>query len=107
MTNSSQARRDANNSLGGVLDNINVTQVLNTGLEDHAIKLSTIDAYATDKDGSETLKLEVGGIPLNATISDGTPGHTFTATAGNQSVDISNWNKATLVFTPRKTPTAW
>ena len=91
---------DANNSLGGVLDNINVTQVLNTGLEDHAIKLSTIDAYATDKDGSETLKLEVGGIPLNATISDGTPGHTFTATAGNQSVDISNWNKATLVFTP-------
>ncbi|WP_449100229.1 tandem-95 repeat protein [Pseudomonas veronii] len=91
---------DANNSLGGVLDNINVTQVLNTGLEDHAIKLSTIDAYATDKDGSETLKLEVGGIPLNATISDGTPGHTFTATAGNQSVDISDWNKATLVFTP-------
>ncbi|MDY7550655.1 retention module-containing protein [Pseudomonas sp. FG1] len=91
---------DANNSLGGVLDNINVTQVLNTGLEDHAIKLSTIDAYATDKDGSETLKLEVGGIPLNATITDGTPGHTFTATAGNQSVDISNWNKATLVFTP-------
>ncbi|WP_308583527.1 tandem-95 repeat protein, partial [uncultured Pseudomonas sp.] len=91
---------DANNSLGGVLDNINVTQVLNTGLEDHAIKLSTIDAYATDKDGSETLKLEVGGIPLNATITDGTPGHTFTATAGNQSVDISDWNKATLVFTP-------
>ncbi|WP_193069308.1 retention module-containing protein, partial [Pseudomonas sp. K5] len=91
---------DANNSLGGVLDNINVTQVLNTGLEDHAIKLSTIDAYATDKDGSETLKLEVGGVPLNATISDGTPGHTFTATAGNQSVDISDWNKATLVFTP-------
>ncbi|TWR99858.1 retention module-containing protein, partial [Pseudomonas extremaustralis] len=91
---------DANNSLGGVLDNINVTQVLNTGLEDHAIKLSTIDAYATDKDGSETLKLEVGGIPLNATITDGTPGHTFTATVGNQSVDISDWNKATLVFTP-------
>ncbi|WLH68824.1 retention module-containing protein [Pseudomonas sp. FP2309] len=91
---------EANNSLGGVLDNINVTQVLNTGLEDHAIKLSTIDAYATDKDGSETLKLEISGVPLNATITDGTPGHTFTATAGNQSVDISDWNKATLVFNP-------
>ncbi|WP_431701525.1 retention module-containing protein [Pseudomonas sp. BR20] len=91
---------ETNNSLGGVLDNINVTQVLNTGLEDHAIKLSTIDAYATDKDGSETLKLEISGVPLNATITDGTPGHTFTATAGNQSVDISDWNKATLVFTP-------
>ncbi|MEW5715117.1 retention module-containing protein, partial [Pseudomonas sp. SB113] len=91
---------ETNNSLGGVLDNINVTQVLNTGLEDHAIKLSTIDAYATDKDGSETLKLEISGVPLNAIITDGTPGHTFTATAGNQSVDISDWNKATLVFTP-------
>ncbi|UVL09403.1 Ig-like domain-containing protein [Pseudomonas rhodesiae] len=91
---------ETNNSFGGVLDNINVTQVLNTGLEDHAIKLSTIDAYATDKDGSETLKLEISGVPLNATITDGTPGHTFTATAGNQSVDISDWNKATLVFTP-------
>src|SRR5450830_959833 len=91
---------ETNNSLGGVLDNINVTQVLNTGLEDHAIKLSTIDAYATDKDGSETLKLEISGVPLNATITDGTPGHTFTATAGNQSVDISDWNKATLVFNP-------
>ncbi|WP_426244285.1 beta strand repeat-containing protein, partial [Pseudomonas sp. PSPC3-2] len=91
---------DTNNSVGGVLDNISVTQVLNTGLEDHAIKLSTIDAYATDKDGSETLKLEISGVPVNATITDGTPGHTFTATAGNQSVDISDWNKATLVFNP-------
>ncbi|MCP1514025.1 retention module-containing protein [Pseudomonas rhodesiae] len=87
------------NSLGGVMDNISVTQVLNTGLEDHAIKLSAIDAYATDKDGSETLKLEVSGIPTGATLSDGA-GHTFTATAGIQSIDISTWNKATLVFNP-------
>ncbi|KMT52438.1 beta strand repeat-containing protein, partial [Pseudomonas fildesensis] len=91
---------DTNNSLGGVMDNISVTQVLNTGLEDHGIKLSTIDAYATDKDGSESLKLEISGIPDGATITDGTTGNTFTATAGNQSVDISGWNKATLVFTP-------
>ncbi|WP_460149419.1 retention module-containing protein [Pseudomonas sp. S3_E10] len=87
------------NSLGGVLDNISVTQVLNTGLEDHAIKLSAIDAYATDKDGSETLKLEISGIPDGATLTDGA-GHTFTATAGSQSIDISDWNKATLVFNP-------
>ncbi|MBE8592635.1 hypothetical protein IQK56_17825, partial [Pseudomonas sp. MAFF 301449] len=91
---------DTNNSLGGVLDNISVTQVLNTGLEDHAIKLSAIDAYATDTDGSETLKLEISGIPEGATISDGTPGHSFTATAGVQSIDISSWNKATLVYNP-------
>ncbi|MGU9858949.1 beta strand repeat-containing protein, partial [Pseudomonas sp. LF245] len=90
---------EANNSLGGVMDNISVTQVLNTGLEDHAIKLSAIDAYATDKDGSETLKLEISGIPAGATISDGA-GHTFTATAGNQSVDISDWSRATLVYNP-------
>jgi putative sterol carrier protein len=87
------------NSLGGVMDNISVTQVLNTGLEDHAIKLSAIDAYATDKDGSETLKLEISGVPEGATISDGA-GHTFTASAGNQNIDISDWNKATLVFNP-------
>ena len=91
---------DTNNSLGGVLDNISVTQVLNTGLEDHAIKLSAIDAYATDKDGSETLKLEISGIPEGATISDGTPGHSFTATADVQSIDISTWNKGTLVYNP-------
>ncbi|MFJ4133432.1 retention module-containing protein, partial [Pseudomonas cyclaminis] len=91
---------DTNNSLGGVLDNISVTQVLNTGLEDHAIKLSAIDAYATDTDGSETLKLEISGIPQGATISDGTPGHSFTATADVQSIDISSWNKATLVYNP-------
>ncbi|OOV94603.1 retention module-containing protein [Pseudomonas sp. MF4836] len=89
---------DTNNSLGGVMDNINVTQVLNVGLEDHAIKLSTIDAYATDKDGSESLKLEISGVPVNSTITDGV--HTFTATAGNQSVDISTWNKTTLVYNP-------
>ncbi|WLI29821.1 retention module-containing protein [Pseudomonas rhodesiae] len=87
------------NSLGGVMDNISVTQVLNTGLEDHAIKLSAIDAYATDKDGSEALKLEISGVPEGATISDGA-GHTFTASAGNQNIDISDWNKATLVFNP-------
>ncbi|QHF42516.1 hypothetical protein PspS35_01465 [Pseudomonas sp. S35] len=91
---------DTNNSVGGVLDNISVTQVLNTGLEDHAIKLSAIDAYATDTDGSETLKLEISGIPQGATISDGTPGHSFTATADVQSIDISTWNKATLVYNP-------
>ncbi|QDG58132.1 retention module-containing protein [Pseudomonas sp. NIBRBAC000502773] len=91
---------ETNNSLGGVLDNISVTQVLNTGLEDHAIKLSAIDAYATDKDGSETLKLEISGIPEGATITDGKTGHTFTASADVHSVDISLWDKATLVFTP-------
>ncbi|TFY84033.1 hypothetical protein DYL59_31160, partial [Pseudomonas kairouanensis] len=90
----------AYNGAGGVLDNISVTQVLNTGLEDHAIKLSTIDAFATDADGSETLKLEISGIPVGATITDGTTGHSFTATAGNQSVDISLWDKATLVYNP-------
>jgi len=90
---------ETNNSLGGVMDNISVTQVLNTGLEDHAIKLSAIDAYATDKDGSESLKLQISGVPLNATISDGA-GHSFTAIAGEQTVDISDWNRSTLVFTP-------
>ncbi len=86
------------NSLGGVLDNINVTQVLNSGLEDNAILLSTIQAHTNDVDGSETLTLTLSGLPAGARLTDGT--HTFNAADGSTSVDITGWNLSTLKLTP-------
>jgi hypothetical protein len=57
-----------------------------------------VAAALTDTDGSETLTLTVSGIPVGTTLSDGT--HTFTVTDGRASVDISNWNFASLRVTP-------
>ncbi|MDH0748953.1 retention module-containing protein [Pseudomonas sp. GD03842] len=85
------------NSVGGVINNISVTEHLNSGLEDHAILLSTIQAKTTDIDGSETLTLALKGLPVGSTLSDGV--NTFTATAGNTSTDITNWNLSNLKFT--------
>ncbi|MFJ3484682.1 immunoglobulin-like domain-containing protein [Pseudomonas sp. NPDC090202] len=87
------------NSTGGILDNISVVQNLNTGLEDQPILLSTIHAATTDVDGSETLTLTLSGLPKGSVISDGTPGHTFTALADGASVDITGWTRDTLKFT--------
>ncbi|MGH8331837.1 MAG: Ig-like domain-containing protein, partial [Pseudomonas sp.] len=91
-------RAGDNNSLGGLLDNINVTQVLNSGLEDHAILLSTIQAHTSDVDGSETLILTLNGLPAGSQLTDGT--HTFNAADGSTSVDITGWNLSTLKLTP-------
>jgi len=51
-----------------------------------------------DKDGSETLAVSVSTIPVGTTLTDGV--HSFTATAGNTSVDISAWTFANLTVTP-------
>ncbi|MVW90258.1 tandem-95 repeat protein, partial [Pseudomonas sp. PB101] len=91
-------RAGDSNSLGGVLDNINVTQVLNSGLEDNAILLSTIQAHTNDVDGSESLTLTLSGLPAGARLTDGT--HTFNAADGSTSVDITGWNLSTLKLTP-------
>ncbi|MBV7552581.1 retention module-containing protein [Pseudomonas sp. PDM28] len=91
-------RAGDSNSLGGLLDNINVTQVLNSGLEDNAILLSTIQAHTNDADGSETLTLTLNGLPAGSSLTDGT--HTFNAADGSTSVDITGWNLSTLKLTP-------
>ncbi|MFK3798211.1 retention module-containing protein [Pseudomonas sp. NPDC088444] len=85
------------NSVGGVINNISVTEQLNTGLEDKGILLSTIKAATTDTDGSETLTLSLKGLPVGSTLTDGT--HTFTATAGQTSTDITQWDLSKLTFT--------
>ena len=68
-----------------------------TGDQDAAIAL-TIDAALVDNDGSEELTVEIGGIPVGATLSDGT--NSFTATTGNVSADISGWTWPALTITP-------
>ncbi len=57
-----------------------------------------VSAALTDTDGSESLNLEAGSLPIGATISDGI--NTFTATAGSTTVDITNWNLTSLTIAP-------
>src|SRR5204863_4034942 len=49
-------------------------------------------------DANSLAALVVSAIPVGATLSDGT--HSFTATAGNTSVDVHAWNLAGLAITP-------
>ncbi|MBT6406808.1 MAG: DUF4114 domain-containing protein, partial [Rhodospirillaceae bacterium] len=55
----------------GVADDVELTATDATGLEDAAIALN-IDAALTDTDGSETLSINVSGIPEGAVLSAGT-----------------------------------
>ena len=87
-----------NNSLGGVLDNIALQLLPNTGLANWATALPQPMGGLVDTDGSEILSYTIGNIPVGALLSDGT--NNFTATAGNASVDVSGWNLAGLSLTP-------
>src|SRR6202035_2340577 len=76
-----------------------VAPVAASGLEGASIALTlgtTAGGLAGDANSLATLV--VSAIPLGATLSDGT--HTFTASAGNTSVDVHSWNLASLAITP-------
>ncbi|MGY4531322.1 VCBS repeat-containing protein [Pseudomonas sp. TE3786] len=91
-------RATDSNSLGGLLDNISVSSQPNVGLEDHAIKLSSISAAVTDTDGSESItKITIDDAPAGSIISDG---HGNTVTSSGAPIDISSWAKGSLTFTP-------
>ncbi|AIG04068.1 retention module-containing protein [Pseudomonas fluorescens] len=72
---------------------------LNEGLENGTVKLSKVTTGLTDTDGSETLSVKIGGIPVGAVLSDGA-GHTFTATKGLTEVDVTGWNLNSLSLKP-------
>ncbi len=57
--------------------------------EDSNSAAFTISAALTDTDASETLTLQISDVPVGATLTDGS--HTFLSTAGNTTVDITNW----------------
>jgi VCBS repeat-containing protein len=91
-------RATDSNSLGGLLDNISVASQPNVGLEDHAIKLSSISAAVTDTDGSEHIsKITIDDAPAGSVISDG---HGNSVTSDGTPIDITNWAKGSLTFTP-------
>ncbi|MGE8501468.1 MAG: retention module-containing protein [Pseudomonas sp.] len=70
----------------------------NEGAEDSSIPLSHLTASLNDTDGSESLAISISQIPQGATLSDGV--HSFTATTGATSTDISSWNLGNLSITP-------
>jgi VCBS repeat-containing protein len=78
------------------------------GNEDTAIALDLgVTARSLSGENGDALPnslntLVVSGIPMGATLSDGTglPGHSFTATEGNTSHDVASWNLSSLTITP-------
>src|SRR6185437_1535076 len=87
-------------STGVMLQNVVLTEEpVNTGYQDTAIRLQQMDVELADRGGSETLSsLTVEDIPVGAVLTDGA--NSFTATAGQTSVDITSWNLGILFITP-------
>ncbi|OTG80262.1 hypothetical protein B9T33_10035 [Acinetobacter sp. ANC 5054] len=76
---------------------------VNQGEQNTEIQLSDVTVGLVDKDGSETISnISIKQIPVGATLSDGV--NTFTATAGNTTANISNWNLKELTI---KSPTVY
>ena len=69
-----------------------------TVAEDTQSAAFAVSSSLSDTDGSETLRLEVSGIPVGAMITDGLA--SFTATSGNSTVDITSWALSSLTITP-------
>src|SRR5262249_46849398 len=67
------------------------------GNEDTAISLSVSPALV-DTDGSESLTVQIAGIPVGATLADGI--HSFTATVGNTVANVTGWTLSSLAVTP-------
>ena len=95
------AGTDVDYGRGMMLDNIKMAETLDgaaSGTEDAAIDLPGISASLTDLDGSETLAVTISALPEGAVLTDGN--NTFTATGGNTSVDVSNWDLDSVTVTP-------
>src|SRR5262249_58361413 len=52
-----------------------------------------------DSQANSLHSLVISAIPLGATLSE-RHGHSFTATSGNSSVDVSGWSYTSLTITP-------
>ncbi|TMX36802.1 tandem-95 repeat protein [Vibrio sp. Hep-1b-8] len=92
---------DEADSTGAIIDNIQFTAVDNYGYEDSFIKLSEISASLVDvEDRSETLTIELQGLPVGAVLIDGTGPNAnkyiVTETNKNDKIDVTDWNLAQL-----------
>lgn len=81
-----------------VIDPIHIDASDACGNEDTDISISANVAPAfVDQDGSETVTgVRLDEITIGHTVSDGV--NSFTATAGNQSLDITGWNRSALTY---------
>jgi hypothetical protein len=70
--------------------------VYDAGVQSH-VYLAPVLASLADTDGSESLAVQLQGIPEGATLTDGT--NSFTATAAVTSVNITTWNRSSLSIT--------
>jgi VCBS repeat-containing protein len=94
-------------TLGGLLDNIRVAQTA-SAYQGHAALLqpfTSVFGDVTDHGASHVIRLS--GMSIGTTVTDGTAGHTFVATAVGQDVEIfnpghassANWNLNTISVT--------
>ncbi|MEW8135994.1 MAG: retention module-containing protein [Candidatus Thiodiazotropha endolucinida] len=86
------------NSIGGLLDNISLNLQQNTGYENQPINLPELTGSLIDMDGSETLSFSISGIPADSILTDGV--HSFPATPGVSTVDVTSWNLDNLQLIP-------
>ncbi|MBF7144109.1 MULTISPECIES: retention module-containing protein [Pseudomonas] len=83
-----------------VADVSTLTTTGKTTVDENGSTTLKLVANTTDIDGSETASVtKISSIPVGATLSDGN-GHSFTATTGATSVDVSQWTVTTLTYTP-------
>ncbi|MGR5527902.1 VCBS domain-containing protein [Vibrio maritimus] len=88
------------NSYGALLDNITLSATENVGYEDSLIDLSDISAALTDVDGSESLTLQLSGLPDGATLwLDGSE-LTVTGGVAELPTDVSLENLQVVVADP-------
>ena len=90
--------RRESNGRGMMIDDIALVETLppNTVRRDGSLQLSAIGAALTDTDGSETLTISIGALPVGATITDGT--NLFVVSEGMTTADISGWNLGNLIL---------
>ncbi|MFS1938433.1 VCBS domain-containing protein [Vibrio splendidus] len=92
---------DEADSTGAIIDNIQFTAVDNYGYEDSFIKLSEISASLVDAtDDSETLTVELEGLPAGSVLIDGTGQdanmHIVTEANKNDKIDVTGWDLTEL-----------
>lgn len=95
---------DITTAKGAMIDALKVIETLPDsastvyGFVNGNIVLPSITAQLAAGDTGATLKAELLGVPVGATLKDGT--HTFKVTVANTNINLTGWNLAALVLIP-------
>jgi hypothetical protein len=95
---------DTSTARGAMIDALKVIETLPDsasvayGLENGTVVLPCISAQLATGDTGATLKAELLGVPVGATLKDGT--HTLKVTTANTGIDLTGWNLAALTLVP-------